>query len=630
MHVRLTGPPLPLWVCARRLSTHGFAPLSSPDALLDSRHEAERYSLRLSGPSDLHVPGRGGDLECDISWFGPASDGPPGSEAVVQALCGIMHVHGLEAGRPRRLGLEIASVASGVLAAQGVLAAVLARVTGGDVSKAATSVLGAGLMAMSQYIARATCSQRWGDWVPVPRASGPGAPFPSAEGRWFEVEILDPGLWKDFWSALGVEGAALGPGWVLFSARYSTAIGSLPPEFHRATSRHTLARVSEVADALGVSLAPVRDYAEVMADPGPGPVERPLFHGSTQEATQTARAARRHPPVALPLQGVVVIEATSRIQGPLAGLLLRLLGARVIRVEPPGGDVGRMAPPSAGDVGAFFLSVNRGKEVVELDLGTLSGRRELSDLLAAADVFLHNWRPGKAAEWRLGWDDVVSRNPGLVYCAASGWGPAAGSCPSIGTEFLVQAYAGLGEGLRPDGELGLPCRVLLVDFMGGLLAGEAVLGGLLGRQVTGRGLSVESSLLAGAMALQAHVLTMAATGREDGRKGGRPVWGPLDHPVPTSEGWVAITACGDHARRRLARMCGASPDGRSVLDPSALAECLGRRPADEWERRLQAAAIPAARVRTDLGGLGDDPRLARLLEPLGDLSAVPRSPWAFS
>lgn len=624
--IRLSGPGLPLWACVRRLVAFGFAPLSPPELLLTT---AGRSSLQLVYPPSLDSPRKPFGFACDISWYGqPSPDDEAGSEAVVQALCGLMQVHGLEAGRPRRLGLEVCSVAAGVLAANAVLAALIGRARGGTVSSAATSVLQAGLLATSQYIARAGCSEAWGDWVPVPRGSAPGPPFGTVDKRWFEVEILDPSRWKDFWSALGVDRAVLSAGWTLFTARYSTGVGSLPPGFHEATARYTLGQVAEVADSVGVSLAAVRSYREVLVEPGPGPVEHPLWEGSADEVAYSADTSAR-PPVHLPLEGVVVVEATSRLQGPLAGLLLRLLGARVIRVEPPGGDMERIVAPSAGRAGAFFLCVNRGKESVELDLNSEAGRIQLCELVASADVFLHNWRPGKAADWGLRWEDLVSWNPQLVYCRASGWGAATPSCPAVATEFLVQAYAALGEGLHPEDEPGLPSRVLLVDFMGGLLACEGILWGLLRRHETGRGVSVESSLLAGAMALQAHVLTMLASGEEAGRKRGRPIWGPLDRPIRALDGWLTVTACERNTVRRLAELCGASPDGGPAHDARMIIERFPEYPAEEWERRLQATGIPCARVRTDLGRLAADPVLASLLEPLGTVSAVPRSPWTF-
>jgi len=631
VEIGLRGPALPLWVCARRLAPYGFALQSSAELGGNPWSDRGSSSLSLAYAPEAGPDAPGGGYECQVSWLGPVSgQAAVGSEAVVQALCGLMHVHGLEGDRPRRLGLEVASAAAGVLAGHAVLAAQIGRQRGRTVSTATTSVLQAGLLMMSQYIARGRCSEVWGEWVQVPRGSEPGPPFRSADRRWFEVEILDAGRWRNFWSAVAVDPAVLGPGWTLFNARYSTGIGSLPAGYHQAAGRHTLAEIVEMGTVNGVSLVPLRGYREVGEDPGPGVVEHPLRHGSAANGTPAPAVPRDAGSPRLPLDGLVVVEATSRLQGPLAGLLLQFLGARVLRVEPPGGDVERMVPPVVDDAGAFFMSVNRGKTPVEVDLGSPTGRRELEDLIAGADVFLHNWRPGKAAEWGLGWDDVVHKNPGLVYCHASGWGPVAASCPPVGTEFLVQAYAGLGEGLNPGDVPGLPSRVLLVDFMGGLLACEAVLAGLLQRHETGRGVWMESSLFAGAMALQAHVLEAMTVGDEPGRKEGRPIWGQLDRPVRTLDGWLAVTVEDDNNRRRLAGVCGVPVGGDTEADERAIVASLRRGDtADRWERRLHAEGVPCARVRTDLRGLADDPLLTGLLEPLGTRSVVPRAPWTF-
>ncbi len=320
----------------------------------------------------------------------------------------------------------------------------------------------------------------------------------------------------------------------------------------------------------------------------------------------------------LPLAGVRVVEATSRIQGPFAGMLLRMLGADVVRVQPPEGDYGRAAP-----------TLHRGKEVVQLDLATPAGRDELVELVAGADVFVHNWRPGKAAEWRLGFEDLTAHQPGLVYAGLSGWGDHPPAGHPLGTDFLVQAHAGLGDGLSPLDEPAAPSRVILSDLFGGLLGAEAVLAGLYRRQRTGRAWEVGSSLLAGAMALQAHVLDAMAAGKEDGRLQGRPVWGALDRPVATGDGLLAVSAEDDDDFARLCRRCDVDPSAapRPALEDQIAARLAGGSAAD-WEEQLLDAGVPAARVCEDLAAVPADPRFAPLFEPVAG-GVAPRSPWSF-
>ncbi|HWH34725.1 MAG TPA: CoA transferase [Acidimicrobiales bacterium] len=516
-----------------------------------------------------------------LGWFGPTGFAPdrPGSEASVQALAGLMQVDGRDDGRPRRLGLEVASVAAGVVAAQGVLAAAV-----GGAGAVQTSVLQAALVLLSHYFMVAT---GLGDAVPGPPLPEPGPPFRSAEGRWFEVETLDPEAWKAFWTRLGAGGADLGRGWTVFRWRYERAACSLPPGLHEATAGHRLDDLRRVAAETGLSLVPVAGGPAPVAEPPVASVCARPGGGAPAGTAGTAAAA------GLPLAGTRVVEATSRIQGPFAGMLLRMLGAEVVRVQPPEGDYGRAA-----------VTLHRGKDAVALDLGSPAGRRALVDLVAGADVFLHNWRPGKAAEWRLEFDDLA--RPGLVYAHATGW---AAPREALGTDFLVQAHLGLGHGLRPEGEPPFPSRMILCDLFGALVTAEGILAALYRRAREGGAYEVGSSLEAGGRSLL------------DGHPG-RPRWGALDRPVPTAAGLLAVSVDGEDGLRRACAAC-------RVAGPEALVARLGEDTAAHWEGVLTGAGVPAAAVAEDLAAVAADPRLAGLFEPAGP-GLAPRAPWSFT
>jgi crotonobetainyl-CoA:carnitine CoA-transferase CaiB-like acyl-CoA transferase len=621
MAVTLTGPALALGTCARRLAPLGATPSHGLD---EDPPGAGRLVLDWE-----EGPGAGGpDLEVELSWFGPATMGDRrGSEAVIQAVSGLMAVHGRDAGGPRRLGLEVASVAAGVLAGHSVLAALVGRSRGVPVARIEGSVLQAALLLVSHRVAAATAGS---EWVPAPPAPAPGPPFASAEGDWFEIETLDPSAWRAFWERLGAT-EELGWAWQLFRPRYFRGTCTLPAGLHEATRTRPLAEIVAAAQACGVSLSRVRSYEEVLESPGCSqghPIVRAL-HGTSGAPGGAPQAAPGSG--SLPLAGLRVVEATSRLQGPLAGLLLQMLGAHVVRVEPPGGDPSRSVPPLAGETGSFHLAFNRGKEPVELDLGRPQGRADLAELVADADVFLQNWRPGKAAEWGLAADDLAAANPRLVYGYASGWGDLPGVAHMVGTDFLVQAYAGVGAGIHPEGQAPLPSRALLTDYMGALATCEAVLWGLYLRERTGRGQRVDASLLAGAMALQAHVLEALAAGREKGRRGGRPVWSLLDHPLETADGVLVVAVEDDDGLHRLCRACAVDPDqpAREAVE-ALVAQRIARGSAVDWEERLTGAAIPCAAACTDLAALPADARLSGCFEPLAGSAWVPTAPWRLS
>lgn len=617
MELILSGPELAVSTCARRLAGWG----AGADAQLHGTAHADAAATRR-----LRLPGDDVSLRAGISWHGPSALGDrPGGEAAVQAMSGLMHVHGRDANIPRRLGLEVASVTAGVLTTQAVLAEAVARTRGHSHAEVTTSVLEAALLLSSHYIAAATCRDL-GDWRPPPPEPDPGPPFRSADGAGFEIETLDPEAWVRFWRGLGAEGVDMSSAWTHFRSRYFRARCTLPAGLHEVTRRHPLAAIQAAAVACRVSLARVREYPEVLAD-------RELVCERARVETLTGGAAPARGPAmvaraSLPLEGIEVVEATSRIQGPLAGLLLQMLGAHVVRVEPPGGDPIRLVPPYAGDDGYFFAAFNRGKHAVELDLGSPAGRRELGDLVAQADVFIHNWGPGRADHWELGPAQLAARSPRLTYVEASGWGDPERNRRLVGTEFLVQAHAGMGAGLMPEGSPPAPSRVLLVDCLGALVACEGALAGLWRAATSGRGQRVDASLLAGAMSLQTHVLD-GLRGQERARRLGRPVWGPLQQPLETGGGHVAVDVEGAAGAASVRHVVGAAT-GSDTRDDEAAAARFRDLDARDWEELLTGAGVPCAVVCSDLADLPRDPRLDMLFDRLPGGCRAATRPWRWA
>ena len=618
MDLILSGPELAVTTSARRLAAWTATP---------------RQTISDAGPlgapvtMGLRVPGDG-EVQAGISWHGPASLGDrPGGEAAVQAMSGLMHLHGRDAGVPRRIGLEVASVTGGILLTQAVLAQLVASSRGAGQAPVETSVLDGALLLTSHYIAAATCRDR-GDWPAPPPGPDPGPPFRSADGHWFEIETLDPGAWQQFWRSLGAGGADMSTAWIHFRSRYFRARCRLPTGLHAATRRHSLAAIRAAAVSSRVSLVTVREYPQVLADTDLV-CERAGVEAMAGAMPPPSQAGSSAPRTALPLDGVEVVEATSRIQGPLAGLLLQMLGAHVVRIEPPGGDPIRLVPPYAGDDGYFHAAFNHGKDAVELDLGSPAGRRALLDRLAQADVFIHNWGPGRADRWGLGAADVAARSPRLTYVEASGWGSAERNRHYVGTEFLVQAHAGMGAGVNPQGEAPAPSRVLLVDCLGAMVACEGALAALWRAATTGCGQRVDASLMAGAMSLQTHVLEGIRAGAERSRCHGRPVWGPLQQPLETADGRIAVDVASDDDVAGLGRLLGTSP-ARGISVDHAMTERFRDRSVSEWEGILSGAGLSCAAVCSDLAVLPADPRLAVLFEELPGGCRVARTPWRWS
>ncbi|QMU74061.1 CoA transferase [Streptacidiphilus sp. P02-A3a] len=457
---------------------------------------------------------------CAFSWSGPVRL-PLASEADVQAACGIWHVHGRRYGGPTPLGVDCAGAAAGVLGALGTLAALWAAGRDGRAVHVRTSVAQAALLLVGQYLAAASTDDDWREPV-VPG----GPPFTSADGVRFEIETLQAEPWQRFWAGLRVGRREIADGWRPFQQRFATASCPLPPALPRAAARRGYTELRALARDCGVELTavaarPEADRSEAdrpeadrsEADgPGAGGPGLPWRLGPTGPGaaggTGTVGGADE-----LPLRGVTVVEVTRRVQGPLAGHLLRLLGARVVRIEPPGGDPMRGAPPVAGDCSARFTALNRGKRVLEADLRSTAGRAVVREQVARSQVFLHSLAPGKDREYGLDPERLSALRPGLVHVSASGWGAERGPCPPVGTDYPVQAYSGLAALLTPPGLPATPSLLTVTDVLGGLVCAEGAVAGLLAGQRSGQGQRVESSLLSAARLLCAPGL----------RSGARPV-----------------------------------------------------------------------------------------------------------
>ncbi|MGF1429830.1 CoA transferase [Kitasatospora sp. LaBMicrA B282] len=497
------GPPLagsPL--AGRSLTVAG----DSTAAALAARHLGA-LGCRVTREPGAGVPaGVAGRLEldgvgCTVDWAGPVRL-PLASETDVQAACGIAQVHGRRYGEPTPLGVDYAGAVAGVLAVQGLLAARLAALRGAPVREVRTSVAGAALLAVGQYLAAATAGDDESAegaevaeaFTEVDLAPCEVPPFTSRDGVRFEIEALEAGRWLVFWERLGAERRAIGRGWPPFQLRFSSGVCPLPGELAGLVRGFAYHEVVAAATAAGVGIVPVRLT-------GVGEGGEPPWRIGGGGARWAGEPLGELGGGRLPLGGLLVVEMTRRLQGPLAGHLLALLGARVIRIEPEGGDPLRGVPPMAGDCSARFHALNRGKEAVQADPRSAAGQRAIRELVDQADVFLHNLAPGKAEAFGLGADELLADRPGLVHAWASGWGELFGPDAPVGTDYLVQAHSGLAALVTPPGRPPTPSLMTITDIFGGLVSAEGVLAALVARAATGCGRRVDSSLWSAARVL---------------------------------------------------------------------------------------------------------------------------------
>ncbi len=261
-----------------------------------------------------------------------------------------------------------------------------------------------------------------------------------------------------------------------------------------------------------------------------------------------------------PLEGLKVIDLTHVMAGPTCTLMLADMGADVIKVEKiPGGDDTRRGLPMIDGEAASFMMVNRNKRGIVLDLKTAGGKRVLKHLLADADVVVENYRPGTLARLGFDYEELRKGNPGLIYCALSGFGRTGPYGHRGGFDLVAQAMSGImsitGEGPgRPPVKCGAP----LTDITCGILSAMGILAAYAHRLQTGRGQMVETSLLeAGIVQTYWQSAIALASGVAPGPMGSAH---PLNAPYQafeTADGWVVIGGNNQRLWQRTLEVLGA-------------------------------------------------------------------------
>ncbi len=245
-----------------------------------------------------------------------------------------------------------------------------------------------------------------------------------------------------------------------------------------------------------------------------------------------------------PLSGIRVLDFTRVLSGPAAAMALADLGAEVIKVEPPGaGDETRTFPPMRGGESHYFLSINRGKKSIVLDLKNAEGVQLAKDLAAASDIVIENFRPGVMDRLGLGYDALNAINPRLIYCAISGFGMTGPMRDQPSFDIVMQALSGA---LSVNGELGgTPVKLGLPmgDLVGGVNGPIGILAALYERTVTGKGKLIDISLLDGLIGMTAYLPQLAWFNGEDPRPLGSQHANLVPYGVfPAKDGSIVI-AC---------------------------------------------------------------------------------------
>ena len=314
-----------------------------------------------------------------------------------------------------------------------------------------------------------------------------------------------------------------------------------------------------------------------------------------------------------PLSGVTVVDLTRVLAGPFCTLVLADLGARVVKVEAPGcGDDSRHFGPFVDGKSAYFMSLNRGKESIALDLKAEEGRSVFESLLGQADVLVENFRPGTMDRLGFAWESLHERHPRLIYAAVSGFGRTGPYAQRAAYDIIVQAMGGVMSLTgHPDGP---PVRVgtSIGDIAAALFLAVGINAALYHRAQTGAGMLIDVAMLDGQVAILENAIARhATTGSIPGPLGARhPSITPFD-AFAAADGRLVIAAGNDLLFQRL---CTALDHADLAQNPlfrtndlrtrhhaalkDELEAVLQLHPVEHWLRTLEGAGIPSGPINT--------------------------------
>jgi crotonobetainyl-CoA:carnitine CoA-transferase CaiB-like acyl-CoA transferase len=318
-----------------------------------------------------------------------------------------------------------------------------------------------------------------------------------------------------------------------------------------------------------------------------------------------------------PLSGLLVADFSRVLAGPYCTMILGDLGAEVIKVEGPGGDDTRhWMPPVRGGISTYYLSINRNKRSIQLNLKDPADRDVAAELARRADIMVENFKPGGLRQFGLDYESVRAANPAVIYASITGFG-AGGGAHLPGYDLIVEAMSGLMS-LQGDAD-GQPYRagIAIFDVMSGLQTAIGVLAALDHRRRTGEGQLIEANLMASALAGMVNQTgAYASAGVVPHRMGNsHPSLFPYE-PLPTADGDLVIAAGNDTQFRNLCAVLGApelAADDRFAANSGRtanrdqlrplLVERLRQRTAADWFDDLIAAGVPCGPINTVAGGV---------------------------
>jgi crotonobetainyl-CoA:carnitine CoA-transferase CaiB-like acyl-CoA transferase len=306
------------------------------------------------------------------------------------------------------------------------------------------------------------------------------------------------------------------------------------------------------------------------------------------------------------LAGICVLDFSQVGAGPTCGMLLGDMGADVIKIEAPGGDIGRkLGPPWQNGESVVSMSFNRNKRSIVIDLKKPQGPAIVARMAQQADVVLESFRPGVMDKFGIGYAALAAMTPGIVFCSISAYGQSGPWRDKPGVDGMVQAVSGLMSTIGVEGAPPAKVQVPAVDMTTGFLATTAVLAALRERDRTGRGQHLDVNMYNSALMLQqSGIASYLSSGEKPARIGSAAPYSAPNEAYRTRDGWIMIAAYHDDRWKALCQVLGepglaSHPDFATnparVANRAQLAEALGRHLAEkttaEWQAAMEARDI---------------------------------------
>lgn len=599
-----------------------------------------------------------GLIVCEVDAAGDLGPlaGVAGSELTVQAMSGFTRYLGELSGVPCRLGFEIGSMAGGIHIFHAAAAALFARLRSGLGQHVHVSCLGA-LMSMKSILFAANANpDKWDGFHLLGPRWPPDTGWHTSDGQiTFDFRYQYRDQWVNFCNAVGLGHLPDHPDYQDW--RSTIQIGDRRHQYGQpyrdVFARMTCEEASGLINSFGGISVKFHDYTEVLSHPQTqamqvlvdvpdapagaqiqigvpfrynGVIARPSMpraprlgeHDATQPPARPATPRRASTPAAPadssrgPLQGIKVLDASMGAVGPWTGVLLGQLGADVVKLESPQGDFIRSVMPTQRGLGTTYIAMNFNKRGVVLDLKKPDERAQVHALAQQADVFIENFRPGVADRIGVGYAQLSTANPRLIYASASGFGPK-GPMVGIGaTDPHIQPFTGTcsvnglpggkHQGWRWYGHFDTTTASMIV---------QGVLAALIERESSGTGCLLQISMLEAALALQRVRLAEHLAGGDPTRMGSATTYLVPDQAFQTQDRWLAVSVTN---RDQWARFCTAlgRPDitsnpnfatnrqrvrHRDQLIPQ-LEKIFGAMPAAYWLLTLRRAQVPCATFAT--------------------------------